>query len=109
MCDYYQSVLSIAASLGSVLMSSSRRRDFLKQSAALLALGGTRPMSSEPQREKSSAEFSGSQAQRRKEHQELEAKLLAGLQSPTSEMTADEWTALRERILSRSPELRGEG
>lgn len=49
------------------------------------------------------------EAQRRKEHQELEAKLLAGLQSPTSEMTADEWTALRERILSRSPELRGDG
>jgi antitoxin ParD1/3/4 len=48
-------------------------------------------------------------AQRRKEHQELETKLLAGLQSPTSEMTADEWTMLRERILSRSPELRGEG
>jgi antitoxin ParD1/3/4 len=49
------------------------------------------------------------EAQRRNEHQELEAKLLAGLQSPTSEMTADEWTMLRERILSRSPELRGEG
>jgi antitoxin ParD1/3/4 len=49
------------------------------------------------------------EAQRRKEHQELEAKLLAGLQSPTSEMTAEEWTTLRERILSRSPELRGEG
>jgi antitoxin ParD1/3/4 len=49
------------------------------------------------------------EAQRRKEHQELEAKLLAGLQSPTSEMTADEWTTLRERILSRSPEIRGEG
>jgi antitoxin ParD1/3/4 len=49
------------------------------------------------------------EAQRRKEHQEIEAKLLAGLQSPTSEMTADEWTTLRERILSRSPELRGEG
>jgi antitoxin ParD1/3/4 len=48
-------------------------------------------------------------AQRRKQHQELEAKLLAGLQSPASEMTADEWTMLRERILSRSPELRGEG
>src|SRR5579885_1600688 len=38
------------------------------------------------------------EAQRRKERQELEAKLLAGLQSPTSEMTADDWTALRERI-----------
>jgi len=48
------------------------------------------------------------EAQRRKERQELEAKLLAGLRSPTSEMTADDWTALRERILARSPELRGE-
>jgi antitoxin ParD1/3/4 len=48
------------------------------------------------------------EAQRRKEHQELEAKLLAGLQNPTSEMTAGEWTMLRERILSRSPELREE-
>jgi antitoxin ParD1/3/4 len=48
------------------------------------------------------------EAQRRKERQELEAKLLAGLQSPTSEMTADDWTALRDRILARSPELRGE-
>jgi len=49
------------------------------------------------------------EAQRRKEHQELEAKLLAGLQSPTGEMTADEWRTLRERILSRSPELRSDG
>ena len=49
------------------------------------------------------------EAQRRTERQESEAKLLAGLQSPTSEMTADDWTALRERILSQSPELRGKG
>ena len=49
------------------------------------------------------------EAQRRTERQELEARLLAGLQSPTGEMTADDWTALRERILSRSPELRGGG
>ena len=49
------------------------------------------------------------EAQRRKERQELEAKLVAGLQSPTSEMTADDWTALRERIVARSPELRGKG
>jgi antitoxin ParD1/3/4 len=46
------------------------------------------------------------EAQRREERQDLDAKLLAGLQSPTSEMTADDWTALRERILVRSPELR---
>ena len=49
------------------------------------------------------------EAQRRRDRRELESKLLAGLQSPTSEMTADDWTALRERILTRSPELRGEG
>ena len=49
------------------------------------------------------------EAQRRAARQELEAKLLAGLQSPTSEMAADEWAALRERILTRSPELQGEG
>jgi len=48
------------------------------------------------------------EAQRRKERQELEVKLLAGLQGPTSGMTADDWAALRERILARSPELRGD-
>lgn len=47
------------------------------------------------------------QAQRRKEREELEAKLMEGLNSPTSEMTPEEWTRLREQILSRSPELRG--
>jgi antitoxin ParD1/3/4 len=46
------------------------------------------------------------EAQRRTDRQELEAKLLAGLNSPTSEMSADEWAALRQRILSQSPELR---
>jgi hypothetical protein len=49
------------------------------------------------------------EAQRRKERQELEARLLAGLQSPTSEMTADDWKAMRDRIPARSPELRREG
>jgi antitoxin ParD1/3/4 len=49
------------------------------------------------------------EAQRRKECQELETKLLAGLQSPTSELTADDWKALRDRILARSLELHGEG
>jgi antitoxin ParD1/3/4 len=48
------------------------------------------------------------EAQRRSDRQELEGKLLAGLRTPTSEMTADEWAALRERIVTRSPELRGE-
>ena len=49
------------------------------------------------------------EAQRRTDRQELEAKLLAGLQSPTTEMSADDWTGLRERILTRSPELRDKG
>ena len=49
------------------------------------------------------------EAQRRTDRQELEAKLQAGLQSPTNEMSADEWMALREGILTRSPELRDEG
>lgn len=44
-------------------------------------------------------------AQRRADTHELEAVLLAGLQSPASEMTADDWSDLRDRVLSRSPEL----
>ena len=48
------------------------------------------------------------EAQRRADRHELEAQLLAGLHSPTSEMTTDEWSALRDRILSRSPELQGQ-
>jgi antitoxin ParD1/3/4 len=48
------------------------------------------------------------EAQRRADQHGLEAKLLAGLQSPTSEMTAAEWSALRARVLSRSPELQGQ-
>jgi antitoxin ParD1/3/4 len=47
-------------------------------------------------------------AQRRADQHALEAILLAGLESPTSEMTADEWSALRDRVLSRSPELQGQ-
>ena len=47
------------------------------------------------------------EAQRRADQVDLEAKLLAGLQSPASEMTDDEWSGLRGRILSRSPELLG--
>jgi antitoxin ParD1/3/4 len=49
------------------------------------------------------------EAQRRTHRQELEAKLLAGLQSPTGEMSAVEWAVLRENILARSPELRDQG
>jgi antitoxin ParD1/3/4 len=44
------------------------------------------------------------EAQRRADQPEREAMLLAGLQSPTSEMTAEEWSVLRNRILSRSPD-----
>jgi antitoxin ParD1/3/4 len=49
------------------------------------------------------------EAQRRKDREELESKLLAGVQSPTSEMTDEHWAALREAILVRSPELREKG
>jgi antitoxin ParD1/3/4 len=35
------------------------------------------------------------EAQKRKARQELEAKLLEGLQSPVSEMTAEEWQSMR--------------
>jgi antitoxin ParD1/3/4 len=48
-------------------------------------------------------------AQKRQAKQELEAKLLEGLQSPASEMTDDDWSALRERIYERNPELRSKG
>jgi antitoxin ParD1/3/4 len=44
------------------------------------------------------------EAQRRADQPELEAMLLAGLQIPTSEMTSEEWSVLRNRILSRSPD-----
>jgi antitoxin ParD1/3/4 len=49
------------------------------------------------------------EAQRRTERQELEARLLAGLQSPTSAMTADDWTTLRRRIQALGSEPQGEG
>ena len=48
------------------------------------------------------------EAQRRALQHQLEAMLQAGIQSPTSEMTADEWSALRDRVVSRSPELQGQ-
>jgi hypothetical protein len=44
-----------------------QRRNFLKQSAALLAWGETQPMSSMPQTERTASEFVAYQAQRRKE------------------------------------------
>ncbi len=48
------------------------------------------------------------EAQRRADRRELEAMLLAGLQSPSSEMTDDQLSELREGIVSRSPELQGQ-
>jgi acetyl esterase/lipase len=48
-------------------MPSPRRRDFLKQSAAMLALGGALPIAGKPQPEGSSMEFAAYQAKRRKE------------------------------------------
>lgn len=49
------------------------------------------------------------EAQKRQTRQELEAKLLDGLQSPASEMTDADWETLRQRVYERSPELRAQG
>lgn len=38
------------------------------------------------------------EAQKRRARQELDAKLLEGLQSPAGEMTRADWDALRKRI-----------
>jgi antitoxin ParD1/3/4 len=48
------------------------------------------------------------EAQRRADRQELEARLLAGLPSPTNEITDDNWSGLRDRIQSQNPVLRGQ-
>jgi antitoxin ParD1/3/4 len=45
------------------------------------------------------------EAQKRRATQELEAKLLEGLQSPVSEMTDGDWSALRQRVYDQSAEL----
>jgi antitoxin ParD1/3/4 len=47
------------------------------------------------------------EAQRRAHQRELEAMLLAGLESPSSETTDDQWSELREPIIARIPELQG--
>jgi hypothetical protein len=39
---------------------------------------------------------------------ELEAKLLEGLKTPLSDMTAQDWAALRQRILDRNSGLEDE-
>jgi len=48
-------------------------------------------------------------AQKRQAKQELEAKLLEGLQSPVSEMTDADWSTLRQRIYDKNPELASQG
>jgi antitoxin ParD1/3/4 len=47
------------------------------------------------------------EAQIREAKQELEAKLLEGLQSPVSPMTPTDWVELKQQVLERSPELKG--
>ena len=49
------------------------------------------------------------EAQKRQAQRELAAKLLEGLQSPASEMTDEDWAALRRRIVEQSPQLRAQG
>ena len=48
------------------------------------------------------------EAQKRQARQELEARLLEGLQSPAREMADADWAELRARVVERSPELRGQ-
>jgi antitoxin ParD1/3/4 len=48
-------------------------------------------------------------AQQRRAKQELDAKLVEGLQSPISEMTKADWNGLRQRIYAKSPELKRRG
>ena len=60
----------------------------------------------------SASEYLGAlvrEAQRRKAKQELETKLLEGLQSPAAEMSVEDWSALRQRIVDRSPDLQDRG
>ncbi|WP_406699416.1 type II toxin-antitoxin system ParD family antitoxin [Singulisphaera sp. Ch08] len=47
------------------------------------------------------------EAQKRQAKQDLDAKLLEGLQSPASELTDADWDGLRQRNFERSPDLRG--
>jgi antitoxin ParD1/3/4 len=48
-------------------------------------------------------------AQKRRAKQDLDAKLLEGLQSPVSEMTKADWGALRQRVYEKNPVLRAKG
>ena len=45
-------------------------------------------------------------AQKRRAKQELEAKLLEGLQGPVSEMTDADWCALRQGLMTKAPNSR---
>jgi antitoxin ParD1/3/4 len=45
-------------------------------------------------------------AQRRIDREDLEAKLLAGMNSPTADLTAEEWSRLREQIVARNADSR---
>jgi antitoxin ParD1/3/4 len=47
-------------------------------------------------------------AQKREAKLELEAKLLEGLESPLSPMSSADWTELKQQVLERSPELKGQ-
>jgi antitoxin ParD1/3/4 len=47
-----------------------------------------------------------SEMQKRQARQELEAKLLEGLQSPLVEMTDGDWQGLEEEIYRKHPEAR---
>jgi antitoxin ParD1/3/4 len=47
-------------------------------------------------------------AQRRIGRADLEDKLMAGMNSPTDEMTAEDWSRLREQILSQNSDARNE-
>ena len=47
------------------------------------------------------------EAQLREAKNQLEAKLMEGLQSPVSPMTAEDWAELKQQMRDRSPELNG--
>jgi len=47
------------------------------------------------------------EAQIREAKQDLEAKLLHGLESPKSPMSPEDWKDLKQEVLQRSPEANG--
>jgi antitoxin ParD1/3/4 len=48
-------------------------------------------------------------AQKRRAKQELEAKLLEGLESPASEMTKEDWAVLRQHVYEKGPRRKAKG